>query len=171
MRSMLRDPILLTAAAFFIMTAGIHCGAGKRRSEQLADNPTRREQAEYSETIQGELPSVQRPPSAKMPAIANESVIAGSVVGYCIVSSSILNIRPVMPIYQLRILVKTSEDVEDKRSFTKDQVGKLIHLHSKKELSPDLFGKVIKARVSYRGDQKGSRFWIREIDVPDSEQQ
>ena len=76
-----------------------------------------------------------------------------------------------MPIYQLRILVKTSEDVEDKRSFTKDQVGKLIHLHSKKELSPDLFGKVIRARVSYRGDQKGSRFWIREIDVPDSEQQ
>ena len=171
MRPRLRELILTTMMVFLALTAGIQCGTGKRRSEQIADNPVGREKTQPSETTRSEPPAVKRPHPATMPAVPNLGIVTGSVVGYCIVSSSLLDMRPAMPIYQLQVTVKTSEDIRGMPNFTRDKVGEVIQLHSKKELSPDLFGKFIRARIFYRGDETGGKFWIQKIKVTNSGEQ
>ena len=111
-----------------------------------------------------EGPAIRKQPR-RVPAISNESIVTGEVLGYSVVSSSLLDIQPLMPVYRLEVVVKTSEEVKGMRSFTKDKVEKLISLYSKEKLSAELFSKIIKARVSYQGDEKGGMFWIKELEV------
>jgi hypothetical protein len=101
----------------------------------------------------------------RVPAISNESIVTGEVLGYSVVSSSLLDMQPLMPVYRLEVVVKTSEEVKGMRSFTRDKVGKLLSLYSKEKLSVELFSKIIKAHVSYQGDEKGGMFWIKEFEV------
>ncbi len=98
-----------------------------------------------------------------VPAIHNESIVTGKVLAYSVLSSSLVDIKPVMVLYRLQILVETSEGVKDMRSFTKDKMNKLLTVYSKKELSAELFNTVISVRVTYQGDEKGGKFWIRDI--------
>jgi hypothetical protein len=114
---------------------------------------------------QGKEPTSQKRPR-RVPAISNESIVSGEVLGYSVVSSSLLEMQPLMPVYRLEIVVKTSEEVKGMRSFTRDKMGKLLSLYSKEKLSAELFGKIIKAHVSYQGDEKGGMFWIKELEAP-----
>ena len=98
-----------------------------------------------------------------VPAIHNESIVTGKVLAYSVLSSSLVDIKPVMVLYRLQILVETSEEVKDMRSFTKDKMNKLLTVYSKQELSAALFNKVISVRVTYQGDEKGGKYWIRDI--------
>jgi hypothetical protein len=98
-----------------------------------------------------------------VPAIHNESIVTGKVLAYSVLSSSLVDIKPVMFLYRLQILVETSEEVKGMRSFTKDKMNKLLTVYSKKELSAELFNTVISVRVTYQGDEKGGKFWIRDI--------
>jgi len=100
-----------------------------------------------------------------VPAIHNESIVTGKVLSYSVLSSSILDIKPVMAIYRLQILVEKSEEVKGMRSFTKNKINKLLSGYSKKALSAELFNKVISVRVTYQGDEKGGKFWIRAIEA------
>lgn len=100
-----------------------------------------------------------------VPVIPNESLITGKVISYCVVSASTLDIQPVIPIWILEISVETSEDVPEMRNFTKDKVGKSLSVYSKEKLSLDLFEQTVKARVTYSGDEKGGRFWVKEVEV------
>ncbi|MEE8380308.1 MAG: hypothetical protein V3R78_00330 [Thermodesulfobacteriota bacterium] len=106
--------------------------------------------------------SQERSPRS-VPVIPNESIVTGKVLAYSVLSSSILDIQPVMTVYRLQILVGRSEEVKGMRNFTKDKVNKLLSVYSKKELSAELFSKVISVRVTYRGDEKGGKFWIRDM--------
>ena len=130
-----------------------------RKMEMLNAENFEREKGEKGKNV-----SQERPHRA-VPVIPNESIVTGEVLGYSILSSSILDIRPVMPIYRLKVLVKTSEEVKGMRNFTSDKVGKLLSVYSKEKLSAELFNKVIKSHVTYRGDERGGKFWIREIEV------
>lgn len=104
----------------------------------------------------------QRPP---VPAAPNEAVVGGLVIGYCVISSSALNMQPVIPIFRLDVQVETVRDVKG-ANFAKGMVGSLITLHSKERLSPELFDKKITVGVAYLGDEKGGRFWINGILEP-----
>jgi hypothetical protein len=103
--------------------------------------------------------------SRSVPVIPNESVITGKVVSYSVTASSALNIKPDQNIYVLEIKIDSSRRVEGKRDFVKDKVGSQITCYSKEQVSSTLIDKAIRAHVAYRGDEKGRRFWIWDIEI------
>ncbi len=107
----------------------------------------------YSQTLQA------------VPVIPNEGIIEGRVLGYCIISSSILDIKPDQTLYRLKILVTGSKNMEGKGNLTRDKVGKIIDVHSKEKLAENLFSQRINARVVYQGDEKGGLYWIKNINI------
>ncbi len=128
-----------------------------REMEMLSAETFEREKGEKGKNV-----SRERPHRA-VTVIPNASIVTGKVLGYSILSSSILDIKPVMPIYRLEVLVETSEEVKGMRNFTRDKVENLLSFYSKEKLSTELFSKVISVRVTYRGDEKGGKFWIRDM--------
>jgi hypothetical protein len=104
-----------------------------------------------------------------VPVIPNEGIIEGEVVSYCIISSSILNIKPAQKLYRLRIKVTASKDVKGKQNLTKNKVGKTIEVYSKKKIPEDIFKKTINARIVYRGDERGGLYWIKAISILNKE--
>lgn len=100
-----------------------------------------------------------------VPVIPNEAVIAGTVRGYCKVSSLLLNIEPEQVIYRLTVTVESSEDVEGLPNLVKGVIGEDIILESKEEISPAIFGKRVRVRVRVAGDERGRRFWINSIRI------
>lgn len=113
----------------------------------------------YSQTLQA------------VPVIPNEGIIEGRVLGYCIISSSILDIKPDQTLYRLKILVTGSKNVEGKRNLTRDKVGKTIEFYSKEKLSTNFFNQTIKARVVYQGDERGGLYWIKNINILNTEKE
>jgi hypothetical protein len=130
-----------------------------REMEILSAETLEREKGEKGKNVS------QERPHRSVPVIPNASIVTGKVLGYSILSSSRLDIKPVMPIYKLEVLVETSEELKGMRNFTRDRVQNLLSFYSKEKLSTELFSKVIKAHVTYRGDERGGKFWIREIEV------
>lgn len=102
-------------------------------------------------------------PRLEVPAAPNEAVIQGKVMKYCIINSTLLKIEPEQTLYSLHVLIKSAQDMPGKSNFLKEKVGKVVKVYSKKPLSPQLFGKEIKARVEYSGDERGGKFWLKEI--------
>ncbi len=100
-----------------------------------------------------------------VPVVPNESVIKGVVSEYAILSSRIINIRPDQVLYRLTIYIESSESIGNKPDFLSGREGQDIRFYTKKRLSPELFGKKIKAKVRYRGDERGGTFWIRNIEI------
>jgi hypothetical protein len=111
-----------------------------------------------------------KPPGA-VPVIPNESLITGRILSYAVVSSELLMINRksshetrgglYVKIYELKILIEESEDLAGLKNFTKDKVGTIITAYTKKVLGEGILNRRIKARVSLRGDEWGSHFWIR----------
>jgi len=106
-----------------------------------------------------------------VPVIPNEGIIEGKIVGYCIISSSVLNIKPDQKLYGLRIKVTASKDVKGKQNLTRNKVGKTIEVYSKKKIliPEDIFKKTINAWIVYRGDERGGLYWIKAISIINKE--
>ena len=104
-----------------------------------------------------------------VPVIPNEGIIEGKVVGYCIISSSVLNIRPAQNLYRLQIKVTASIDIHGRQNLTKDKVGKTIEVYSKEKPPANIFEKTISARVVYRGDERGGLYWLKAITILNKE--
>ena len=100
-----------------------------------------------------------------VPVIPNESIIEGHVLGYCVISASLLKIKPNQTLYGLRIMVTTTENVEGKPNFTKDEVGKIVEIYSKEKIGPNIFNLYIRARVVFRGDERGGLYWTEEVKI------
>ncbi|MBI5409123.1 MAG: hypothetical protein HZA14_07140 [Nitrospirae bacterium] len=103
--------------------------------------------------------------SFSVPVIPNESMISGMVSEYAIVSSRIIGIKPEQVIYRLTITVKAAENIQDKPNLLGGKKGQDVQFHSKEKLSPELFGKKIKATAALIGDERGGLFWIRNIEL------
>ncbi len=99
------------------------------------------------------------------PVVPNESVIEGVVSEYAILSSRIINIRPNQVLYRLTIYIESSEGTGNKPGFLSGREGHDVRFYTKERLSPDLFGKKVRARVRYKGDERGGMFWIRNIEI------
>jgi hypothetical protein len=41
----------------------------------------------------------------------------------------------------------------------------MISFLTKEKLSPELFGKKIQAKARYSGDERGGRYWIRNVEI------
>ena len=99
------------------------------------------------------------------PAISNESLIEGEVSGYAIVLSDLVGIKPIQKIYILTIKIDSSRNTGNGPDFLINKIGQNVRFLSKKVLSPGLFGKIIRARARYKGDERGGTYWIHKIEV------
>ncbi len=103
--------------------------------------------------------------SISAPVIPNESVVNGTVVEYSIVSSHLIGIKPEQIIYNLTINIESAKSVNDRPNFLNNKEGQNIQFYSREKLSPELFGKKIKAVATYTGDEKGGLYWIKYIET------
>lgn len=106
------------------------------------------------------------PTAESAPAAPNESLVEGRVLEYSVVSSKLLNMEPEQTLYALTVLVEQSTAVKGP-DMLKKEAGRPVRFYSKQRLEPELFGRKIKAKASYRGDERGGLHWIYEIRMAD----
>ena len=100
-----------------------------------------------------------------VPVMPNAALIKGTVLESEAISSNLLGIQPEQTIYRLLIHVISSEDVCEMANFVKGKEGKDMAFYTKKPLPPDIAKRGIKARVSYRGDEREGLWWILEMEI------
>ena len=97
--------------------------------------------------------------------IPNGALITGVTLEYGIVSSRLLGMQPDQTLYKLTIHLESSEDIVGMPNLLRGKEGEDITFYTKEKLSSDIFGKNIRAEVSYRGDEHGGRWWVRSINI------
>lgn len=100
-----------------------------------------------------------------IPVIPNEGIVTGTVLGYSVISSTLVGIAPSQTLYTVDIWITKSEDVSGVVNYLKNKVGQVIKAYSKEKLPADLFGKTITARVSYFGDEHNGKYWINHLNL------
>ena len=99
--------------------------------------------------------------SSRARLIPNASRIRARVVKYSIWDAALVSSRDQQAFYSLVLDVCASEKVGQAASLVK--VGDRIEAFSRAPLSADLFGKTIQSMVRASGDERGQRFWLREV--------
>ena len=99
------------------------------------------------------------------PVIPNGTLITGVILEYGILSSRLLGIQPDQTIYKVTICLESSEDIDGMPNLLRGKEREDITFYTKERLSPDIFGKKVRAEVSYRGDERGGRWWVRSIKI------
>ena len=97
--------------------------------------------------------------------IPNGTFITGVTLEYGIVSSCLLGIQPDQTLYKLTIHLESSEDIVGMPNLLMGKEGEDITFYTKERLSPDIFGKKVRAEVTYRGDERGGRWWVRSVKI------
>ncbi len=100
-----------------------------------------------------------------MPAIDNKSLIQGVVCEYSIVSSALIGIKPQQILYRLTVTIESSDNIGEGPDFLANAIGNNIQFLSKDTLSSDLFGKKIKAKARFKGDERGGVYWISDVEL------
>ena len=103
--------------------------------------------------------------ASAVPVIPNKAALKGTVVEYCLISSSLVGISPDQVLLKLVIYVEEVQDVKDYPNFLRGKEGQPITFYSKAKKSSELYGKRIKALVEYKGDERGGRLWIKHIEI------
>ena len=103
--------------------------------------------------------------SFSVTAAPNEYLIEGTVQEYAIVSSIRLNMKPEQTLYRLTIFIESYIKVETEADFLSDKKGKTVQFYSKDIISPEIFGKRVRGKVRYAGDESGGLYWIKEISI------
>jgi len=102
---------------------------------------------------------------AAVTVIPNGALITGVISEYGMVSSRLLGIQPDQTIYKVTIHLESSEDIDGMPNLLRGKEREDITFYTKERLSPDIFGKKVRAEVSYRGDERGGRWWVRSIKI------
>lgn len=97
--------------------------------------------------------------------IPNCAMITGIVLEYGIISSRLLGIQPDQRFYKLTIHLESSEDIIGMPNLLRGKEGEDITFYTKERLSLDIFGKKVRAEVTYRGDERGGQWWMRSIKI------
>jgi hypothetical protein len=97
--------------------------------------------------------------------IPNSALITGMILEYAIVSSRLLGIQPDQTLYKLTIHLDSSENVSGMSNLLRGKEGEDITFYTKEKVSSDIYGKKVRAEVSYRGDERGGRWWVRSIKI------
>jgi hypothetical protein len=98
-------------------------------------------------------------------AIPNRAVLYGTVMEYCLSSSSLFNIKPEQTLNKLVISVDKVEDMKGFQNMLKEKDGQSVTVYSKEKQSSELFGKRVRTVVEYIGDEKGGIIWIKDIEI------
>jgi hypothetical protein len=95
------------------------------------------------------------------PPLPNETWVVGEVVEFDAIDSASLGIAPRRTLSQLKIKLIETSAVERMANFLLGAEGQTIEVMSTEVLAPaELLGRIIKVRVTFRGDQKAQRYWM-----------
>ena len=104
------------------------------------------------------------PSSSAAPANPNKTVVKVRVLDAVIVDSLALNISPQQPLSVLTLKFLQVKQVGDSH-FLYGQSGETIRAYSKDLSLVGLKGNIIAVTLSFRGDERGGRFWVTAISV------
>ena len=111
----------------------------------------------------GSLPRGASP--VPVPAAPNASIVTAWVLEYRSVDPSTLGIAPGQVVYAWALCVLDSEDVPDRANFTRNYVGRVLHAYSRQPVASAARQAAVRARVAFRGDERGGHFWIEAFTV------
>jgi hypothetical protein len=97
--------------------------------------------------------------------IPNSAFVTGIILEYGMVSSCLLGIQPDQTLYKLTIHLESSEDIDGMPNLLRGKEKENLTFYTKEKLSSDIFGKKVRAEVSYRGDERGGRWWMKSIKI------
>ena len=106
-------------------------------------------------------------PLAAVLSIENEGIVTGKAVEYSVLDSSRVNVAPEQTLYRLTIRVQSFQVAANQPNFLGERIGEDIEMYSKDPLPAHLFGRCVKARITYRGRAGRAQFWLRAIAVCD----
>lgn len=94
----------------------------------------------------------------------NESVAEGVVIEYSVMSSRLAGMEPEQTLYRLMIRIEKTSETKPP-DFLKGKEGADVIFYSKEKLPPELYGKRVRLKANFAGDERGGFFWIREIEA------
>jgi hypothetical protein len=97
--------------------------------------------------------------------VPNSALITGIILEYGTVSSRLLGIQPDQTLYKVTIRLESSEDIDGMPNLLRGKEGEDISFYTKEKLSSDIFDKRVRAEVTYRGDERRGRWWLRSIKI------
>lgn len=97
---------------------------------------------------------------AQGPVAPNETLLGGLLLEVTAFDSSSEGITPPMILFRLKLRLASVERVPAKASFVTAGAGDVIEIFAKQEVSAQLVGKAVSARVTFRGDGRGGRLWL-----------
>jgi hypothetical protein len=65
----------------------------------------------------------------------------------------------------LVISVEKTGDVRDYENFLREREGQSVTFYTKTKPPFEVYGKRIRARVEYKGDERGGLFWIKHLEI------
>lgn len=95
-----------------------------------------------------------------VPAIPNQSRLRGTVVGYSILDSDLVDVSPRQTLYRLAVVVDSTEGVPPYPDLLAGAVGTVIEVLSSIELHPCLYGRLVEFEARRVGDESGRKTWL-----------
>ena len=102
-------------------------------------------------------------PVKGVPVIPNEGIVAAEVVDLTTIDATTVNINPPQVLFRMKLRLLSVQESPPLANFLHAKKGEIIEVYSKDSLSSGLVGKVIKARITFRGDERGGLYWIQKI--------
>lgn len=92
-----------------------------------------------------------------VPAIPQHAEIEGEVVVYSVIRAEVVNVYPKdMVLYELVLKPK------DNRKYRRSVRG-YVQILSKKPIAEWFFGRDVRIRAIYRGDERGGAYWLIKV--------
>ncbi|WP_457600498.1 hypothetical protein [Hydrogenivirga sp.] len=90
-----------------------------------------------------------------VPALSPEEELSGEVVGYSVLRARLMGMSPPnMVVYEISI------QSHRKLRFSDSYVVRVL---SKRPVPSWVFGKTLRVKVLYRGDERGGAYWLRRV--------
>jgi len=100
---------------------------------------------------------------AGAPAAPNASLVTAEVLQLEMVDSTTLKISPPQSLTRLRLRILSIRDVGEELNVLRGQEGRVLEVISKGALDSTLLGRAISGIVTYRADERGGLYWIRDV--------
>jgi hypothetical protein len=97
---------------------------------------------------------------AQAPVAPNETLLGGELLEVTAFDSFSEGIAPAQVLFRLKLRLTSVERVPAKASFVTAVPGDVVEIVAKQEVSRQLVGNVVRARVTFRGDDRGGRLWL-----------
>ena len=109
------------------------------------------------------------PPPRPAPSAPNEGAITAEVLEAAVIDSASVGIAPSQPLCVLTLRLLTVSPVADVPNAVDARAGQTIRAYSKVVALAGLKGRTVSGRITFSGDERGGRFWVRTLSATSKE--